>query len=169
MSEALPSGAIGSGASLAGGGRSLRPPRRRPLPRAAGSSDCTCSVWTGTSSSAIRSPAALPRVDHHLMVHYIVSIRYFLTLYSVNKTLFDTIWRRRAWPCAPGSHVLRTVHNLIGWLPPGRDLRRLRGRAQVLAGTQAAGRRVSLETATGTASWVPTKSVGRVTPFFKCF
>ena len=26
---------------------------------------------------------------HHLMVRYIVSIRHFLTLHSVNKTLFD--------------------------------------------------------------------------------
>ena len=28
---------------------------------------------------------------HHLIVRYIVSIRHFLTLYSINKTLFDTI------------------------------------------------------------------------------
>ena len=33
---------------------------------------------------------ALYIMAHHLMVRYIVSIRHFLTLYSVNKTLFDT-------------------------------------------------------------------------------
>ena len=34
---------------------------------------------------------ALYIMVHHLMVRYIVSIRHFLTLYGVNKTLFDAI------------------------------------------------------------------------------
>ena len=39
---------------------------------------------------AMTRRCALYIMVRHLMVHYIVSIRHFLTLCSVNKTLFDT-------------------------------------------------------------------------------
>ena len=58
---------------------------------------------------------------HHLMVRYMVSIRHFLTLHSVNKTLFETI------QCQKVSYTRRADADL----PPARGrLRRGGHRAQ---------------------------------------
>ena len=48
------------------------------------------------------SNGALYIMVRHLMVRYIVSIRHFLTLYSVNKTLFDTIFVAAVYPSGGG-------------------------------------------------------------------
>ena len=47
---------------------------------------CQCAIYNGAPLNG-----ALYIMVHHLMVRYAVSIRHFLTLYIVNKILFDTI------------------------------------------------------------------------------
>ena len=61
------------------------------LPALAADAVLSLAPFNGAPFNGAPFNGALYIMVHHLMVRYIVSIRHFLTLYSVNKTLFDAI------------------------------------------------------------------------------